>query len=60
MTKPLDLTKRQVKALCEGAKGTGYAPVVQIGNAFVRLVPEEHAVPPQPERPIVNRGKGYF
>jgi hypothetical protein len=52
MTRPLDLTRRQVQALCEGAKKAGYAPVVQIGNVLVRLVPEEHAVPPQPNRPI--------
>lgn len=31
----LDLTQRQVRALCEGAKKAGYAPIVQIGNAFV-------------------------
>jgi hypothetical protein len=52
MTRPLDLTRRQVQALCEGAKKAGYAPVVQIGNAFVRLVPEEHAIPPQAGRTI--------
>lgn len=47
MSKPLALTQRQVKALCEGAKLAGYAPVVQIGNVLVRLIPEEHAIPAQ-------------
>lgn len=52
MSKPLDLTQRQVKALCEGAKKAGYAPVLQIGNVLIRLVPEEHAIPPQPDQRI--------
>lgn len=47
MTRALALSKRQVKALIEGAKETGYAPVVQIGKVFIRLIPEEHAIPPQ-------------
>ena len=47
MTKALALTQRQVRALCEGAKMAGYAPVVQIGDVYVRLVPEKHAIPPQ-------------
>jgi len=52
MTRRLDLTQQQVRALCEGAKKAGYAPVVQVGNLLVRLIPEEHAIPPQAERPI--------
>ena len=54
MTRALDLTQRQVRALCRGAKKEGYAPVLQIGKVLVRLVPEEHAIPPQVERPIAN------
>ena len=50
MSRALALTQRQVKALCEGAKKAGYAPVVQIGNVLVRLIPEEHAIPDQPSR----------
>lgn len=46
--RPLDLTQRQVRALCEGAKKAGYAPVVQIGKTWVRLVPEGLAIPPAP------------
>lgn len=52
MNRPLDLTQRQVRALCEGARKAGYAPVVQIGNALVKLVPEEHILPAQEKRRI--------
>lgn len=52
MSRPLALTQRQVRALCAGAKKEGYAPILQVGNVLVRLVPEEHAIPAQPERPI--------
>ena len=41
----LDLTQRQVRALCGGAKKAGYAPVVKIGNTLVWLVPEDRAIP---------------
>ncbi len=45
MSRALELTQRQVRALCEGAKKAGYAPIVQIGKALVHLVPEQHAIP---------------
>lgn len=54
MSRKLDLSQRQVTALCKGAAKAGYAPVVQIGNTLVRLLPEEHAIPAQPERPIAE------
>lgn len=54
MTRALAITKRQVRALIEGAKDTGYAPVVQIGNVIVRLIPENHAINPQNDRPIAD------
>lgn len=44
MTKQLPLTQRQVRALCEGAKKAGYAPIVEIGNVLVWLVPMDHAI----------------
>ena len=50
MSRALALTQQQVRALCEGAKKAGYAPIVQVGNLLIRLVPEEHAIPPQPDR----------
>lgn len=52
MTRGLALTQRQVRALCEGAKKAGYAPVVQIGNVLVRLIPEEHAIPELPKEKV--------
>ena len=48
MPRRLDLPERQVTALCRGAAKAGYAPVIQVGNVWVRLVPEKHAIPPQP------------
>ena len=44
MSKALALTQRQVTALCEGAKKAGYAPIVQIGDVLVRLVPGDPAI----------------
>jgi hypothetical protein len=52
----LDLTQRQIKALCEGARKAGYAPVIQVGKVLVRLIPEEHAVPAQADEPIADGG----
>lgn len=43
--RPLDLTQRQVRALCAGAKKEGFVPVLRVGNIEVRLIPEEHAIP---------------
>lgn len=40
-TRPLDLTQRQVRALCEGAKKAGCVAVVEVGKTKVWLVPEE-------------------
>lgn len=47
MTRRLDLPERQVTALCKGAAKAGYAPVIQVGNLWIRLVPEKHAIPPR-------------
>lgn len=52
MTRHLDLTQRQVRAICEGAKRAGYAPIIQVGNMLVRLVPEDHAILPQGKTPV--------
>ncbi|TGP34053.1 MULTISPECIES: hypothetical protein [unclassified Mesorhizobium] len=52
MTRPLALSQQQIRAICEGAKKAGYAPVIQVGNILVRLIPEDHAIPAQPDRPI--------
>jgi hypothetical protein len=58
MSRALALTQRQVRALCEGAKKAGYAPIAQFGNVLVRLVPEEHAIPDQPS-PRVDDGEDF-
>ncbi len=60
MTRQLDLTQKQVRALCEGAKKAGYAPIIQIGNMLVRLVPEELAVVPNQKQELDERGEGYL
>jgi hypothetical protein len=52
VTRSLALSQRQVTALCKGAEKAGYAPIVQIGKVFVRLVPEIHAIPAQEPKPI--------
>jgi hypothetical protein len=46
--RPLLITQRQVKAICAGARKAGFAPVIEIGNIRIRLLPED-AMPPQPE-----------
>lgn len=50
--RPLDLTQRQVRALCEGAKKAGYVPVVTIGNSVVKLVPEQRVIPHNAGSPV--------
>lgn len=60
MSRALDLTQRQVKALCEGAKKAGYAPIVKIGKTVITLVPEDHAILPQEEKRIDRKEKGYL
>lgn len=57
MTKRLDVTARQVTAICIGAEKAGHIPEIKIGNAFIRLVPEDH-VEDSPR--IDNKGKGYL
>ncbi len=41
MSKRLDVTAQQIAAICKGAKRAGYIAEIKIGNAFIRLVPEE-------------------
>lgn len=52
MSRALDLTQRQVRALCEGARRAGYIPVVQVGKVIVRLVPAEHGIPQTPKEGV--------
>lgn len=50
--RPLDITQRQVRALCEGAKKAGFVPVIRVGNLLVQLVPEDRAIPAAPTTPV--------
>lgn len=56
MTRSLDITQRQIEALCKGAEKAGYVPVVRIGDAYVSLVPKDHEAVQTPEK-IIDRGK---
>lgn len=44
MTRALDLTQRQVRAICEGARKAGQKPVFRVGNVVVEFVPDNHDV----------------
>lgn len=50
--RPLDLTQRQVRALCEGAKKAGYVAAVKVGNTLVWLVPEDRAAEDLKREPV--------
>ena len=60
MSRALDLTQRQVKALCEGAKKAGYVPVIRVGKTVVELIPEGHAIHAQKKPELDDKGKGYL
>ena len=60
MTRQLDLTQRQVRAICEGAKKAGYAPIIEVGNMLVRLVPEDTVILPQGKPEVDDKAKGYL
>lgn len=44
MPKRLDITARQITAICKGAEKAGFIPEIKIGNASIRLVPASHAI----------------
>lgn len=52
MNRPLALTQRQVRAICEGAKKAGCVPVVSIGNAVIQLIPEDRIAIHKIEEPV--------
>lgn len=60
MTRKLDISARQVAAICRGAAKAGYAPIVQIGNTLVRLIPADTAIPPQENAAVDQKPKGYL
>ena len=40
----LEITQRQIRALCEGARKAGFAPILKLRTATILLVPEERAL----------------
>jgi len=60
MTKRLDITARQVTAICEGAKKAGCTPEIKIGNAYIRLIPQELLNDISDEIPYEDKGRGYL
>ena len=54
MSRPLDLTQREITAICKGAAKAGFVPVLQKGNTVIRLFPDTPASLAQDERPIVK------
>lgn len=60
MTKRLDVSARQITAICEGAKKAGCIPEIKIRNAYIRLIPQELLNDISDEIPYEDKGKGYF
>ena len=60
MSKCLDITARQVAAICEGAKKADCIPEIKIGNAYIRLIPQVLLHDVSDELPYVDKGIGYF
>lgn len=40
MTRALDLSQRQIRAICEGARKSGFVPEIVVGKTVVRLIPD--------------------
>ena len=54
--RPLDLSQRQVRAICEGARKAGYVPEFVIGKTVVRLIPDTLANRPQEDAKVDDGG----
>jgi len=54
--RPLDLTQRQVRAICEGARKAGFTPEIVVGKTVVRLVPDNRDVRPQADAKVDDGG----
>lgn len=50
--RPLDITQRQIRAICKGAREAGFVATIQVGNTLVHLVPEDRAIPAAPTTPV--------
>jgi Tfp pilus assembly protein PilW len=40
MSRALDLSQRQIRAICEGARKAGFVPEIVVGKTVVRLIPD--------------------
>lgn len=56
MTKRLDITKRQAKALIQAGEEEGKITEVKLGNAFVRWVDPDYV----DNKRVDDIGKGYL
>lgn len=59
MNKPLALTQRQIRAICEGARKAGHVPVLEINNVLIRLIPTERAIPPQAKAAVDEKEEDF-
>lgn len=57
MTRKLDVTARQVEAICRGAAKAQYIPTIKIGNAFIKLTPKDAI---NNNEILDDKGKGYL
>jgi hypothetical protein len=48
----LDLTQRQVRAICEGVRKSGFVAEIIVGKTVVRLVPDTLANRPQEDAKV--------
>lgn len=56
----LDLTQRQVRAICEGVRKSGFVAEIIVGKTVVRLVPDNRDVRPQADAKVDEAPKGYL
>lgn len=50
--RPLDFTQRQLVAIMQAARKASFTPYIQVGNKFLKLVPNEHAIQEPPTKPV--------
>lgn len=58
--RPLDISQRQVRAICEGVRKSGFVAEIVIGKTVVRLIPDTHANRPQSDKQVDEAPKGYL
>lgn len=60
MSKRLDITARQVTAICEGPKKAECIPEIKIRSAYIRLIPQELLNDISDEITYEDQGRGYL